>query len=88
MIVATPSGITLAGEGGAHQSISEPLIGLAQDGIASFEPAYVDELAAIMAWSFAYIQKEGGEVSASGTGCATRPAVRSICGSRPGRSSN
>jgi pyruvate dehydrogenase E1 component len=63
MIVATPSGITLAGEGGAHQSISEPLIGLAQDGIASFEPAYVDELAAIMAWSFAYMQKDGGEVS-------------------------
>jgi pyruvate dehydrogenase E1 component len=63
MIVATPSGITLAGEGGAHQSISEPLIGLAQDGIASFEPAFVDELAAIMAWSFAYMQKDGGEVS-------------------------
>jgi pyruvate dehydrogenase E1 component len=63
ILVATPSGITLAGEGGAHQSISEPLIGLAQDGLASFEPAYVDELAAIMAWSFAYIQKEGGEVS-------------------------
>jgi pyruvate dehydrogenase E1 component len=63
MIVATPSGITLAGEGGAHQSIAEPLIGLAQDGIASFEPAYVDELAAIMAFSFAYMQKEGGEQS-------------------------
>jgi pyruvate dehydrogenase E1 component len=63
IIVATPSGITLAGEGGAHQSISEPLIGLAQDGLASFEPTYVDELAAIMAWSFAYIQKEGGELS-------------------------
>ncbi len=63
IVVATPSGITLAGEGGAHQSISEPLIGLAQDGLASFEPAYVDELAAIMAWSLAYIQKAGGEVS-------------------------
>jgi pyruvate dehydrogenase E1 component len=63
MIVATPSGITLAPEGGAHQSVSEPLIGLAQDGLASFEPAFVDELAAIMAWSFSYIQKDGGEVS-------------------------
>jgi pyruvate dehydrogenase E1 component len=63
MIVATPSGVTLAGEGGAHQSIAEPLIGLAQDGLASFEPAFVDELAAIMAWSFAYMQKDGGEVS-------------------------
>jgi pyruvate dehydrogenase E1 component len=63
IVVATPSGITLAGEGGAHQSIAEPLIGMAQDGLASFEPAYVDELAVIMAWAFAYIQKSGGEMS-------------------------
>jgi pyruvate dehydrogenase E1 component len=59
ILVATPSGITLAGEGGAHQSIAEPLIGLAQDGIAAFEPAYVDELAVILRWAFAYIQKDG-----------------------------
>jgi pyruvate dehydrogenase E1 component len=64
ILVATPSGITLAGEGGAHQSIAEPLIGLAQDGLASFEPAYVDELAAILGWAFSYIQKSGdGEAS-------------------------
>ena len=31
IVVATPSGITLAGEGGAHQSIATPLIGMAQD---------------------------------------------------------
>jgi pyruvate dehydrogenase E1 component len=65
IVVATPSGITLAPEGGAHQSISEPLIGLAQDGLASFEPAYVDELAAIMAWAFAYIQKDKTDSDAS-----------------------
>ena len=59
MLVATPSGITLAPEGGAHQSISSPLIGLAQDGLAAFEPAYVDELAAIMAWGFDYMQRDG-----------------------------
>src|SRR5438105_5938938 len=64
ILVATPSGITLAGEGGAHQSIGTPLIGMAQDGLAAFEPAYVDELATIMAWSFDYIQKNGeGEPS-------------------------
>ena len=63
MVVATPSGITLAPEGGAHQSVSEPLIGLAQDGLAAFEPAYVDELAVIMRWAFDYMQKSGGEVS-------------------------
>ena len=59
MVVATPSGITLAAEGGAHQSISEPLIGMAQDGLAAFEPAYVDELAIIMRWAFDYMQKDG-----------------------------
>jgi pyruvate dehydrogenase E1 component len=59
ILVATPSGITLAPEGGAHQSIGTPLIGLAQDGLAAFEPAFVDELAVLLAWAFDYIQKDG-----------------------------
>src|SRR6185369_16298116 len=59
MLVATPSGITLAPEGGAHQSISTQLIGMAQDGLAAFEPAFVDELAVIMRWSFEYLQRSG-----------------------------
>jgi pyruvate dehydrogenase E1 component len=64
ILVATPSGITLAPEGGAHQSVSTPLIGLAQDGLASFEPAFVDELATVLAWSFDYLQRDGeGEPS-------------------------
>jgi pyruvate dehydrogenase E1 component len=58
ILVATPSGITLAPEGGAHQSIAEPLIGLAQDGLVAFEPAFVDELAAILAFAFDYIQRD------------------------------
>ncbi|MBX2855721.1 MAG: transketolase [Rhodobacteraceae bacterium] len=59
LIVGTPSGVTLAPEGGAHQSIAQPLIGMSQDGLAAFEPAYVDELAAILGWSFDYMQREG-----------------------------
>jgi pyruvate dehydrogenase E1 component len=59
ILAATPSGISLAPEGGAHQSIGTPLIGIAQDGLAAFEPAFVDELAAILAFAFAYIQKDG-----------------------------
>src|SRR6202030_1228209 len=55
----TPSGITLGPEGGAHQSIAQPLIGMAQDGLAAFEPAFVDELAAILKFAFDYIQKDG-----------------------------
>jgi pyruvate dehydrogenase E1 component len=58
MVAATPSGITLAPEGGAHQSIATPLIGIAQDGLAAFEPAFVDELAVIMGWGFAHMQRE------------------------------
>ncbi|MCP5366667.1 MAG: transketolase [Hyphomicrobiales bacterium] len=61
ILVATPSGISLAPEGGAHQSIGTPLIGIAQDGLAAFEPAYVDELAAILSWSFDYLQRAGGD---------------------------
>src|SRR5262249_21123236 len=60
MVVATPSGITLAPEGGAHQSIGTPLIGLAQDGLAAFEPAFVDELAVLMRWGFAHLQEASG----------------------------
>jgi pyruvate dehydrogenase E1 component len=64
ILVATPSGITLAPEGGAHQSIATPLIGLAQDGLAAFEPAFVDELAVILAFAFDYIQRHAeGEAS-------------------------
>ncbi len=63
MVVATPSGLTLAPEGGAHQSISTPLIGMGQDGLAYFEPAFVDELSTIMEWSFAHMQApDGGSV--------------------------
>ena len=63
MLAATPSGITLAPEGGAHQSIATPLIGMAQPGLASFEPAFVDEVATIMAFGFEHMQaEEGGSV--------------------------
>jgi pyruvate dehydrogenase E1 component len=60
MLVATPSGLTLAPEGGAHQSMHSPLIGMAQDKLAYFEPAFVDELAEIMRWGFGHMQAEDG----------------------------
>ena len=61
ILVATPSGITLAPEGGAHQSVVEPLIGLGQPGLVGFEPAYADELAVLLRWALEEIQREGGE---------------------------
>ncbi|WP_119462610.1 transketolase [Rhodospirillaceae bacterium SYSU D60014] len=64
LLVGTPSGVTLAPEGGAHQSVATPMIGMSQDGLLSYEPAYVDELAVIMDWAFDYMQREeeGGSV--------------------------
>ena len=63
LLVGTPSGVTLAPEGGAHQSIGTPLIGISQDGLAAFEPAFADELATIMEWAFDYLQRDGDGVS-------------------------
>lgn len=63
LLVATPSGLTLAPEGGAHQSIHTPLVGMAQPGLTYFEPAFADEVAAAMRWAFSHLQdKDGGSV--------------------------
>jgi pyruvate dehydrogenase E1 component len=61
LLVATPSGVTLGPEGGAHQSINPPLIALGQPGLRHYEPAFADELAAMMEEGFALIQREDGE---------------------------
>jgi pyruvate dehydrogenase E1 component len=60
MLVGTPSGVSLAPEGGAHQSISAPLIGMGQPGLTMFEPAFADELAEIMLWGFGHMQAADG----------------------------
>jgi len=60
LLVATPSGLTLGPEGGAHQSINSPLIGIGQPGLTYFEPAFADELALIMGWAFRHMQADDG----------------------------
>jgi pyruvate dehydrogenase E1 component len=44
ILVGTPSGVTLAPEGGAHQSITTPSIGLEQPGCVAWEPAFPQDL--------------------------------------------
>lgn len=61
MLVATPSGVTLGPEGGAHQSINPPLIAMGQPGLRHYEPAFVDELALMMEEGFRLMQAEDGE---------------------------
>jgi pyruvate dehydrogenase E1 component len=40
ILVGTPSGVTLAPEGGAHQSVTTPSVGLEQPGCDTYEPAF------------------------------------------------
>lgn len=61
MLVATPSGVTLGPEGGAHQSINPPLIAMGQPGLRHYEPAFADELAVLMEESFRCMQADDGE---------------------------
>jgi pyruvate dehydrogenase E1 component len=63
ILVATPSGITLGPEGGAHQSINPPLIALGQPGLRHYEPAFADELAAMLEEAFRLIDAPDGESS-------------------------
>ena len=60
LLVSTPSGLTLAPEGGQHQSVNTPLIGMAADRLASFEPAHVDELAILLRHALSHMQAPDG----------------------------
>jgi pyruvate dehydrogenase E1 component len=61
ILVATPSGLTLGPEGGAHQSVSTPLIGMGQPGLVSFEPAFADELRVLFQHALEHVQAGDGE---------------------------
>jgi pyruvate dehydrogenase E1 component len=76
MIVATPAGVTLAPEGGAHQSIHTPLIGIGQPGLLSYEPAYVDELAVLMRFGLEHMQQPSGP--GGGSSLYLRLSTRSL----------
>lgn len=60
LLVGTPSGLTLGAEGGAHQSINTPLIGMGQPNLDYFEPAFADEVALLMRHAFDHMQKPEG----------------------------
>jgi pyruvate dehydrogenase E1 component len=61
VVAATPSGVTLAPEGGAHQSVITPSIGVALPAIAYFEPAFAREVEWILLDGLAAIAAREGE---------------------------
>jgi pyruvate dehydrogenase E1 component len=60
ILVGTPSGLTLAPEGGQHQSVATPLIGIGQPGLLAYEPSFVDELGVLLAHALRHIQEPDG----------------------------
>lgn len=63
ILAGTPSGVTLAPEGGAHQSIHSPLVGMGQPGLTYYEPAFADELRLILHRGFQQIADANGEAT-------------------------
>lgn len=61
ILVGTPSGVTLAPEGGAHQSIINPSIGLEQPGCTSWEPAFALEAEWCLLAALARLGRPDGE---------------------------
>ena len=61
ILVGTPSGVTLAPEGGAHQSIKTPSIGLEQPGCVSYEPAFVIDVEWTLLAAMGRLGRPGGK---------------------------
>ena len=61
ILVGTPSGVTLSHEGGAHQSIITPNIGISQPNLSYYEPSFADELNLLIFWALNNIQKKKGK---------------------------
>jgi pyruvate dehydrogenase E1 component len=63
ILVGTPSGVSLAPEGGAHQSVSTPSIGLEQPSCISWEPAFAQDLEWTLLAALGRLGQRGGTSS-------------------------
>lgn len=76
ILVGTPSGVSLATEGGAHQSIKTPSIGLEQPGCISYEPAFAAEVEWILLHCLSRLGRPNG--SSSYLRLSTRPVEQHL----------
>jgi pyruvate dehydrogenase E1 component len=78
ILVGTPSGVSLAPEGGAHQSIVTPSIGIAQPGCTSWEPAFGQDLEWTLLHALSRLGRRGGE--STYFRLSTRPIDQALAG--------
>ena len=78
ILVGTPSGVTLAAEGGAHQSVITPSIGLEQPGVTAWEPAFAQDLEWVLLHCLSRLGRHDGE--GAYIRLTTRPVDQSLAG--------
>jgi pyruvate dehydrogenase E1 component len=78
ILVGTPSGVTLGPEGGAHQSVITPSIGIEQPGCTFWEPAFGQDLEWAFLHALSRLGREDGE--AAYFRLSTRPLDQSLAG--------
>ena len=76
ILVGTPSGVSLAPEGGAHQSITTPSIGIEQPGCVTYEPAFALDTEWCLLASLARLGRPGG--SSAYLRLSTRPVSQKL----------
>jgi pyruvate dehydrogenase E1 component len=76
ILVGTPSGVTLAPEGGAHQSIITPSVGLEQPHCIAWEPAFGQDLEWTLLHALSLLGRPGG--SSSYFRLSTRPIDQTL----------
>jgi pyruvate dehydrogenase E1 component len=76
ILVGTPSGVTLAPEGGAHHSIITPSVGLEQPGCVAWEPAFGQDLEWTLLHALGRLGRPGGV--SSYFRLSTRPVDQSL----------
>jgi pyruvate dehydrogenase E1 component len=76
ILVGTPSGVSLAPEGGAHQSITTPSIGIEQPGCVSYEPAFATDTEWCLLASLARLGRPDG--SSAYLRLSTRPVSQKL----------
>lgn len=60
ILVGTPSGVTLAPEGGAHQSITTPSTGIEVPGLLAYEPAFAQDVEWTLLHAISHLGRPGG----------------------------
>src|SRR6516162_3825106 len=76
ILVGTPSGVSLAPEGGAHQSITTPSIGIEQPGCVTYEPAFAVDTEWCLLASLARLGRPDG--SSAYLRLSTRPVSQKL----------